>query len=250
MERSTKAIIKFNEINLDVKLSVATSREKIELKTISQSLNEIEQKTSYFDKVTKKECNKEDLLKGFKLSPQKYIPISDDDFNINKENVFEIEKFVPTSSIANHLVEKSYYVKPNDTGKTFTLLANCMEKKKVSGIGYFHSGKNKVLALITSYKGGIMFQPIYFKNEVRDYDNTLPDVRITNQDRQLFDKIVDNMTTKEFNHGYFRDYSKEEFYSVINKKKMKMTDNLTDTLKKIESKTSTTKKPKSIKASN
>jgi Ku protein len=237
--RSTKSVIVIDKIRLDVKYSLATSRESIKLTTISTDLNKVRNETKTFDVVTNKSLSKDEITKGYEISPNVFIPITKDDLKDSDEDIFKIESFVPLSSIENYMVEKSYYVKPNDAGHTFALFANVMAKKKVCGIGYRDNKGDKTLGILSPHKGGLMFQPIFFKNEVRDYDNNLPEVRITNQDRQLANKIVDNMTNSEFNHGFYRDYSKEEFFLILHKKKLKFNKSpqLTDTLKAVENKT-------------
>ena len=236
--RSTKSVIEIDKIRLDVKYSLATSRESIKLTTISTALNRVKNVTNTFDEVTNKSLSKEELTKGYEVSPNVFVEVTKEDLKGSDEDIFKIESFIPLSSIENYMVEKSYYVKPNDTGHTFALFANVMAKKNVCGIGYRDNKGDKTLGILSPHKGGLMFQPIYFKNEVRDYDNNLPDVRITNQDRQLANKIVDNMTNNEFNHGFYKDYSKEEFFLIINKKKLKLNNpKLTDMLKMVENKT-------------
>jgi len=223
--RSTKSVIEIDKIRLDVKYSLATSRESIKLTTISTDLNRVKNVTETYDEVTEKRLSKDEITKGYEISPNVFIPITKNDLKTSDEDIFKIESFVPLSSIENYMVEKSYYVKPNDAGNTFVLFANVMAKKKVCGIGYRDNKGEKTLGILSPHKGGLMFQPIFFKNEIRDYDNNIPEVRITNQERQLANKVVDSMTNNEFNHGFYRDYSKEEFFSILYQKKLKFNKN-------------------------
>ena len=205
---SSSGIIKLGVIEAPVKLFIAASPERVKFSNVTPDGNPLSQK--YIDPETGAEVKMSDCDKSF----------SDDvygDVFFTKEEVKQfssptkngnvlVEEFVPLRSIDMVNVEKSYYLKPAKGGaEQFRLLANAMLKSKKVAVATWTNGGKELMALVRPYRGGMILHQLFFSNEVRDYEDNIPDVDIAEENAKLAEQLIEEMSSKTFNPNKYHD---------------------------------------------
>src|SRR5947209_3900974 len=84
------------------------------------------------------EVDPEDIVRAFEVSKDQYVEITDEDLEqlpLPAKHTIELSAFVKSAEIDPIYYEKSYYLKPEETGlKPYALLMKVLEEKDVTGV--------------------------------------------------------------------------------------------------------------------
>src|SRR3979411_318887 len=130
--------ISFGLVNVPVKLYSATSPKSVRFHQISNKTGaRIRQKR--VDPTTDEEVPYEDIVKGYELTPDRYVLISTEELDAldpKATKTIEIEDFVDLDQIDPIYYDHSYYVVPTPAGaKAYRLLLEAMGEAGKVGIG-------------------------------------------------------------------------------------------------------------------
>src|SRR4051794_25214903 len=123
--------ISFGLVNVPVKLYSAVSRKSVRFNQLNASTgNRIQQKR--VDAATGEEVAYEDLVKGFELSPDRYVVVTPDELATlepERSRQINIEDFVPADQIDPIFYDHPYYLAPaTGAAKAYALLLRAMEE--------------------------------------------------------------------------------------------------------------------------
>ena len=130
--------ISFGLVNVPVKLYSATSPKTVRFHQLSGKTGaRIRQKR--VDPSTGDEVSFEDIVKGYEITPEKYVLITPDELDAldpKATKTIDIEDFVDLSEIDPIYYDHSYYLAPTAGGaKPYRLLLDAMRESGKVGIG-------------------------------------------------------------------------------------------------------------------
>src|ERR1700729_23808 len=130
--------ISFGLVNVPVKLYSATSPKTVRFHQLSSKTgNRIKQKR--VDPQTGDEVAFEDIVKGYELSPDRYVLIEPEELDAldpKATKTIDIEEFVDITEIDPIYYDHSYYLAPTTGGaKAYRLLLEAMRESGKVGIG-------------------------------------------------------------------------------------------------------------------
>src|SRR5947208_9484526 len=130
--------ISFGLVNVPVKLFSATSPKTVRFHQVSSKTGaRIRQKR--VDPSTGEEVPYEEIVKGFEISPDRYVLIDPEELDAldpKATKTVDIEDFVDLEQIDPIFYDHSYYLPPTSGGaKAYRLLLDAMREARKVGIG-------------------------------------------------------------------------------------------------------------------
>lgn len=163
--------IGFGLVNIPVKLYSATESSSLDL----DMLDKKDHANIHFMRInekTGKEVKWENIVKGFRLPNDKYVVLTEKDFeaaNAKKTKTIEISNFVNADEIESVYYETPYYLEPDKSGvRAYALLREALAKTKKVGIASFVMRSKESLAILRANEKVIILNRIRFQQEIRD----------------------------------------------------------------------------------
>jgi len=168
------------------------------------------------------ELNRGDLVRGYEYEKGEYVVIEDADLEAiepHSSSNIDLLKFVNVSELDPVYFEHSYYVGPDQgADKTFTLLAEAMEKKKKAAVGKLFMRDHEYLAFIRPAHGGLVLQTLLYADEVRKNENKVKKgASVRDKELQLAEQIIENLSD-EFNIEEFKDEYRDRLETMLDAK--------------------------------
>ena len=216
--------ISFGLVAIPVKLFTAASSQQVRFNMLHEKCGG-RVKQQYFCPVDEEIVERGDMVKGYEYSRGQYVLFKDEELKAleaERSNSIEITEFVPLSSVDFVQVEKSYYLGPDKGGdKPYRLLSQCMTEKGVVAVGRWSSRGKEQLVLVRPYgDDGLLLHQLYYENEVRQFDDIDLGARFDFSDveRELALKLIDQLSTEEFDPGKYSDGYEERVRTAVEQK--------------------------------
>lgn len=158
-----------------------------------------------YDKRCRK-CNKvlsaEDIVKGYKYEPERYVVIDKEDIekiNLKSTKIIEIEGFINVKEVAPALYEVPYYAGPDGpvAVQAYSLLAAALKETGKAGIGkvVFHDREDVVM--IAPYENGIALYKLRSPGEIKSIDEIagIDGKPLDKEKLKLAHSLIDSMST-------------------------------------------------------
>jgi DNA end-binding protein Ku len=177
-----RASIRFNMINPD-------TGNRIRMKTV--------------DAETDQEVQRRDLVKGYEFSKNRYVLLSDEDFDsvkVESSSVMNIEKFVAVDSIAPIYYASSYYLAPDgDAGRdVYAVLCKAIGETGRVALARVVIGQRERTIAIRAAPGGLVTHTLDEQRDINDAKSILGDAAETKTDPEmvaLAKQLIDRQTT-------------------------------------------------------
>jgi DNA end-binding protein Ku len=217
--------ISFGLVNVPVKLYSATSPKSVRFHQLSSKTGaRIRQKR--VDPTTGDEVPFEDIVKGYELSPDRYVLIEPGELEAldpKATKTIDIEEFVDESDIDPIYYDHSYYLAPTTGGaKAYALLLEAMrEAKKVAIVRVVIRSKQQLCALRPT--GDVMtMSTMLFGDEVVPPDRIdeldgVGQAEATKRELTMAQQLIDSLSG-EFDPDKYRDDYRERVLDLIERK--------------------------------
>ena len=217
--------ISFGLVNVPVKLYSATSPKTVRFHQLSSKTGtRIRQKR--VDPSTDEEVPYEDIVKGYEITPDRYVVIEPDELDAldpKATKTIDIEEFVDLGEIDPIYYDHSYYLAPTSGGsKAYRLLLEAMRDENKVGIGrvVLRSKQQlsalrptgKVLTLTTMLWGDEVLSPDRL-DELDSIDDSEPSERELKMAEQLIESL-----SGSFEPERFKDEYRERVLDLIERK--------------------------------
>src|SRR5580693_469066 len=130
--------ISFGLVNVPVKLYSATSQKTVRFHQLSSKTG-VRIKQKRVDPSTDQEVPYEEIVKGYEITPDKYVLIDSDELDAldpKATKTIDIEEFVNLDEIDPIYYDHSYYLAPTAGGaKAYRLLLEAMNESQKIAIG-------------------------------------------------------------------------------------------------------------------
>jgi DNA end-binding protein Ku len=218
--------ISFGLVTVPVKLYSAVNRKTVRFHQLSgKSGVRIAQKR--VDPSTGDEVAYDDIVKGFELTPDRYVVIEPGELEAldpKKTKAIEIEDFVALDEIDPIYYDHPYYLAPGPGGaKPYKLLLEAMrETGRVAIATVVIRSKQQLVAVRPMGDNALGMATMVFPDEVIDPStidelSALDDVEIKAQELKIAEQLIDSLAGP-FDADKYRDSYREEVLALIDRK--------------------------------
>lgn len=168
-----------------------------------------------------KEVGNNDIVKGFEYEPDKYVTLTDADFEkakTAKDKTIQIIHFTDLRNVHPIWFDKTYHAIPEQgSDKAYELLRRAMQEEHKIAIAKTVLGtKEKLIALIPT-DTGILAETLFFADEIKDAPKEPIKTEVSDAELQMARTLIGAMV-KPFEPEQFRDEYREKLWQIINSK--------------------------------
>ncbi|MFD6907458.1 Ku protein [Streptomyces sp. NPDC060077] len=167
----------------------------------------------------------DEIGKGYQLTKEQVIPISDDELSslpLPTAKAIEIEAFVPLQSVDPIRIGEGYYLQPSGqvAAKPYKLLREALSRSaKVAVAKYAWSGRER-LGLLRVRDDVIVLHAMRWPDEIRDPTELLPPpVELSDDEIDGALALMDTMIREDLEGEEFRDTYTEAVQEIIEAKR-------------------------------
>lgn len=220
MAVSHRGAISFGMVHIPVGLYTATQDNDIHF---NQLCKEDGSRVKY--KKVCASCGKEigsgDIVKGFEYEPNKYVTLTDEDFEkakSEKDRTIQILHFTDLPNVRPIYFDKTYHALPEQGGdKAYELLRRAMlEENKIAIAKTVMGTKEKLLTLIPT-EHGILVETLFFADEIKDAPREPARVETADTELKMAKTLIGAMV-KPFEPEQFKDEYREKLWEIITSK--------------------------------
>ncbi len=218
--------ISFGLVTVPVKLYSAVNRKTVRFHQLSGTSGvRIAQKR--VDPSTGDEVPYDDIVKGFELTPDRYVVIEPGELETlqpKKTKTIEIEDFVELADIDPIFYDHPYYLAPGTGGaKPYRLLVEAMrETGRVAIARVVIRSKEALVALRPADDHVLAMSTMLFADEVVDPDSldelsAAADVEVTKRELDIAKQLVESLAG-EFDPSKYHDTYRQDVLDLIERK--------------------------------
>ena len=215
--------ISFGLVSIPVKVYTATSSQKVRFNMLEPDTG-ARPKQQYVSSVTGEPVDRKDMVKGYEYARGQFVTLTEEELKAleaDRTGSMDIVEFVPLDAIDLVQIEKSYYIGPDKGGdKAYQLLRTAMTRKDVVAVGRWADKGKEQLVLIRPYRGGLILHHLFYANEVRAYEDLDlgPEMDFADVELDLADKLIDQLSTDEFDPEQYEDTYTTKVKDLIDQK--------------------------------
>jgi len=165
----------------------------------------------------------EHIVKGYEYEKDKYVVLTDDDFDavpVESSRAIDIVQFVDREQIDPLYFQKSYYLVPEETGlKAYALLRQAMSEDGRVAIAKIALREKEHLATLRFTDNVFVLETMFWPDEIRAAEFEVLDqkVSIRPQEVKMAKSLIDNLTS-DFKPEEFADAYREALLGIVEKK--------------------------------
>src|SRR4051812_25157102 len=218
--------ISFGLVTVPVKMYSAVSRKTVRFHQLNKTTGSRIQMRRV-DPSTGDEVAYEDIVKGYEMSPDRYVLIEPDELDAldpKKTKTIDILDFVDLAEIDPIFYDHPYYLAPGAGGaKPYRLLLEAMRATGKVGVAKVVIRSKEQLVALRPMEGDVMgMATMIFADEVVDPRriDELPeegDVEVNDRELAIAKQLVESLADN-FEPGKYRDTYREEVLGLIERK--------------------------------
>ena len=217
--------ISFGLVNVPVKLYSATSPKSVRFHQLSSKTGaRIKQKR--VDPSTGDEVAFEDIVKGYELTPDRYVLIEPEELDAldpKATKTIDIEEFVDLAEIDPIYYDHSYYLAPTTGGaKAYALLLEAMREAEKVAIGRVVIRSKQQLCALRPTGSVMALSTMLFGDEVLSPDridelDAVGEAEATKRELTMAQQLIESLSA-EFDPSKFKDEYRERVLDLIERK--------------------------------
>ncbi|MGI9185884.1 MAG: Ku protein [Solirubrobacteraceae bacterium] len=217
--------ISFGLVNVPVKLYSATSPKTVRFHQLSSKTGtRVRQKR--VDPSTGEEVAYEDIVKGYELSPDRYVLIEPEELEAldpKATKTIDIEEFVNLAEIDPIYYDHSYYLAPTTGGaKAYQLLLEAMDEAGKVAIGRVVIRSKQQLCAVRPSHGVMTMSTMLFGDEVLSPDridelDAVGEAEASKRELTMAQQLIDSLSA-EFDPTKYHDEYRERVLDLIERK--------------------------------
>ena len=217
--------ISFGLVNVPVKLYSATSPKTVRFHQISGKTGaRIRQKR--VDPTTDEEVAYEDIVKGYEITPEHYVLISNEELEAldpKATRTIDIEEFVDVAEIDPIYYDHSYYLAPAAGGaKAYRLLVDAMRESGKVGIGRVVLRSKQQLCALRPTGEALTLSTMLFGDEVLSPDRldeleSVNEAEASERELTMAQQLIDSLSS-DFEPEKYHDEYRERVLDLIERK--------------------------------
>ncbi len=166
----------------------------------------------------------EEIIKGYEYEKDKYVVLTDDDFDavpVESSRAIDIVQFVDLEEIDPMLYKKSYYLVPEETGaKAYALLREALQQEGKVGVAKVSFRDKEHLAALRFRDDAFVLETMYWPDEIRamDFgDVDVSKVKVRDQELEMAKSLIESLTSSWSPEGFTDDY-RAALLDIVEKK--------------------------------
>ncbi|HZE05135.1 MAG TPA: Ku protein [Solirubrobacteraceae bacterium] len=217
--------ISFGLVNVPIKMYTATSPKTVRFHQLSGKTGaRIRQKR--VDPSTGEEVAYEDIVKGYELTPDRYVLIGSEELEAldpKATKTIDIEEFVDLTDIDPIYYDHSYYLAPAAGGaKAYRLLLEAMRESGKVAIGRIVIRSKQQLCALRPTGQVIALSTMLFGDEVLAPDrldelDAIDEAEATDRELTMAQQLISSLSA-DFDPGRFKDEYRERVLELIERK--------------------------------
>ena len=217
--------ISFGLVNVPVKLYSATSPKSVRFHQLSSKTGaRIRQKR--VDPTTDEEVPYEDIVKGYEITPDRYVLISTEELEAldpKATRTIDIEEFVDLAEIDPIYYDHSYYLAPAAGGaKAYRLLVDAMRESGKVGIGRVVLRSKQQLCALRPTGEALTLSTMLFGDEVLSPDrldelDSVNEAEASDRELTMAQQLIDSLSA-DFEPDKYHDEYRERVLDLIERK--------------------------------
>jgi DNA end-binding protein Ku len=217
--------LSFGLVTVPVKLYSAVNRKTVRFHQLNGKTGvRIQQKR--VDPTTGEEVAYDDIVKGYELSPDRYVIVEPDELDAldpKKTKTIDIEDFVSLDEIDPIFYDHPYYLAPAPGGaKPYRLLLDAMRETGKVAIARVVIRSKEQLVAVRPMGDVLAMETMVFPDEVLDPSrlDDLPDpdeVQTSERELDIAKQLVESLAAS-FDPGKYRDTYRDEVLALIERK--------------------------------
>jgi len=217
--------ISFGLVNVPIKMYSATSPKAVRFHQISSKTGaRIRQKR--VDPSTGEEVPFEEIVKGYEISPDRYVLIDPDELDAldpKATKTVDIEDFVDLEDIDPIYYDHSYYLAPSDAGaKAYRLLLDAMKESGKVGIGRVVIRSKQQLCALRPTGDVLTLSTMLFGDEVLPPDrldelDAISETEASDRELKMAEQLIESLS-RDFDPSKYHDDYRERVLALIERK--------------------------------
>jgi DNA end-binding protein Ku len=218
-----KGAIAFGLVHVPVELHAAATRTSLDLDLLDRRSH---QPIGYkkINKVTGKEVDSKDIVKGYQYEKGQYVVLGDEDFkqaNPKATQTVEILSFIDGGEIPAVYYDTPYYLVPTRQGaKVYALLRDTMLKTNSVALATVIIQTKQHLATVFADEEKLTLNTLRYSEEVRDagaFEFPGKEVNLKPAELKMAEQLIDSMRG-EWRPEYYRDTYRDDIMARIQAK--------------------------------
>lgn len=220
MPVAQKSAISFGLVYIPVDLYTATQDNDVRFNQLTKESHE---RVRYVKTCAgcQKELKPADIVKGFQYEKDKYVVVTDDDFEkikTEKDRSIQILQFTDLAAIPPVYFEKSYLVQTQKGGeKAYELLRQAMLDEGKVAIGKTVMGQKETMLALVPTEDGILLETLYYYDEVKEAPRAAAGPSVAKAELDMARQLVQSMAGP-FDPQQYKDEYQEKLRDLISKK--------------------------------
>ncbi|WP_116708827.1 Ku protein [Actinomycetospora cinnamomea] len=215
--------VSFGLVNVPVRLYAATTNHDIRFHQVHErDGGRIRQKRTC--SVCGEEVQYSEIAKGYETDDGQLIMLDDDDLStlpVATGHEIDVVQFVPSDQIDALLLDKSYYLEPeNKAVKPYALLREALRETDRMAVVKVALRQRETLALLRVRDEAIVLQTMLWPDEVREpeFETLRTEVDLRPQEMQMASSLVESLSG-DFESDQFEDEYRQAVVELIEYKR-------------------------------
>ena len=184
----------------------------------------------YFSQKTGKELDDDEMIRGFEIDKDKYVPITDEELERlapESSRDIDLRRFVDLQSIPPLYFDRSYFLAPTaGSEKAYKLLSETMDKENLSGLATFVMRGKGYLVAIFPENGILRAETMRFPDEIRSVKEIdLPQKKkVSAATVKKFETIIAKHSARKLSLKELKDEKTTQLLKLVEKKRKQHKD--------------------------
>jgi DNA end-binding protein Ku len=184
----------------------------------------------YFSQKTGKDLDDDEMIRGFEIDKDKYVPITDEELERlapESSRDIDLRRFVDLQSIPPLYFDRSYFLAPTaGSEKAYKLLSETMDKESLSGLATFVMRGKEYLVAIFPENGILRAETMRFPDEIRSVKEIdLPQKKkVSAATVKKFETIIAKHSARKLSLKELKDEKTTQLLKLVEKKRKQHKD--------------------------
>jgi len=225
--KTWKGSISFGLVNIPVGVYLATEGKEFSFNQLCANGHRIRYKK--WCPVEEQEVPYSEIKKGYEVTKDQYIVLEKGDLDkikLKTTNTIDIKEFVDEKELDPIMIEKSYYVAPdnkNKNDKAYSLLVKVLSETKKIAVGKVVFKDKEHIVALRPYQRAIVMHLLHYIDEIRPVDEIselkeLQRANVDNKELSLGKLLVENLSSEHFDLSQYSDAYAKELEKLIDSK--------------------------------
>lgn len=220
MAVSHKGAISFGLVHIPVSLHTATQDNDVRFNQLCKDdMSRVKYKKTCAS--CGKEIKTEDIVKGFEYERDKYVVVTEDDFEkikTDKDRSIQILQFTDLSDIRPIYYEKTYHAIPETGGeKAFELLCKAMQSENKVAIAKTVMGQKETLLALIPTDDGMLIETMFYLDEIKELPKEFAHPEVSDAELTMAKTLIHSLE-KAFDPAAFQDEYQARLKELIAQK--------------------------------